>query len=80
MHQPRAVYILEKDAFSKIYGPTKQAEIASLVKVIAPAQNASDIATLPDLLEQAEIILSGWDAPVLDARLLAQAPHLQAFF
>jgi phosphoglycerate dehydrogenase-like enzyme len=80
MRPPKALFILDPDALHKIYGPDEQAEIASLVDVIAPPQSARTIAERPDLLRDVEILFSGWGAPTLDAAFLDRAPNLRAIF
>ncbi|HUX87685.1 MAG TPA: hydroxyacid dehydrogenase [Chloroflexota bacterium] len=76
----KALYILRPDRFELIYGPEERAEIATLVDVYAPAQSAESVKANPAVLADAEVILSGWGAPVLDAEFLAAAPKLKAFF
>ncbi|NJN84845.1 MAG: hydroxyacid dehydrogenase [Caldilineaceae bacterium] len=76
----RALYVLNSEAYRNIYGPTEQAEIADLVELIGAPQTAQSIHDQPELLAQAEIILSGWGMPKLDADFLAAAPNLKAVF
>lgn len=76
----KALYILDKRAFSLIYGPDEQREITELVDIIGEPQTRKSILDRPELLQDVEIILSGWGAPVLDAGFLSAAPNLQAVF
>lgn len=76
----KALYILRPDRYELIYGPEERAEIDTLVDVYAPAQSADSVKANPGILADAEVILSGWGAPVLDAEFLAAAPKLKAFF
>jgi phosphoglycerate dehydrogenase-like enzyme len=76
----KALYILNSDAFERIYGPPEQAEVARLVEVIGPPQTAETIRQNLDRLAEVEIILSGWGAPRLDEALLEAAPNLKAIF
>jgi phosphoglycerate dehydrogenase-like enzyme len=78
MAKPKALYILSSRDL--IYGSPEQAEIATLVDVIAPPQRADILDTGPALLAEVEIILSGWGAPTLDEAFLQAAPKLGAFF
>ncbi len=80
MDAPNALYILSSNAFTKIYGPEEQMEIASLCNLYATPQTAESIAENPELLYDVEIIFSGWGAPQMDAKFLAAAPHLKAVF
>lgn len=76
----KALYILNVDAFERIYGQPERDEIAQLVDLVAPPQTAASIAEKPELLSDVEIILSGWGAPKMDAALLEAAPNLRAVF
>jgi len=76
----KALYVLKPHAFHMIYGPDEQAEISRLVQVIAPPQTSESIMTRPDLLEQVEVIFSGWGAPLMDKNFLARTPNLKAVF
>ncbi|HLH75129.1 MAG TPA: hydroxyacid dehydrogenase [Chloroflexota bacterium] len=76
----KALYILRSDRFELVYGPEERAEIDKLVDVYAPPQSAESVRGNPRILADAEVILSGWGAPVLDAAFLAAAPKLKAFF
>ncbi|QIN84994.1 glycerate dehydrogenase [Rubrobacter tropicus] len=51
-----------------------------MVDVYAPPQTAESVAEDPGLLAGAEVILSGWGAPVMDAAFLKAAPGLEAVF
>ena len=63
-----------------IYGPAEQAAIAGLVDVLGEPLDAATCRQQPDLLGQADVIFSGWGAPVMDADFLAAAPRLRAVF
>ncbi|HEY8744097.1 MAG TPA: hydroxyacid dehydrogenase [Chloroflexota bacterium] len=78
--QQKALYLLNSSAYDQIYGPGERAEIAALVDVFAPPQTSESIRSDPAVLWEAEIILSGWGMPPVDAEFLAQAPQLRAIF
>jgi phosphoglycerate dehydrogenase-like enzyme len=80
MRIPKALYILDADAFPRVYGAAERADVARQVEVSAPPQTAKSIRARPDLLADVEVILSGWGGPVLDAAFLDAAPRLEAFF
>jgi phosphoglycerate dehydrogenase-like enzyme len=75
----KALYILDSGAFERIYRPPERAEIEKLVDVYAPPQTRESIDTNPAVLRDAEVILSGWGAPVLNQAFLTAAPKLRAF-
>lgn len=76
----KALYILADWAFEKIYGPDERRDIAALVNMSALPQTPEKIQADLSLLNEVEIIFSGWGGPRLDAAFLDAAPRLQAFF
>ncbi|MEZ4870600.1 MAG: hydroxyacid dehydrogenase [Caldilineaceae bacterium] len=76
----KALFLLHADAYEKIYSLAQRAEIAQMVQLVAPPQNAQSIATNPALLQEVEIIFSGWGMPRMDERFLAAAPNLKIVF
>ncbi len=76
----KALFILSDHAFPLIYGPEEQKEISRLVDVIAPPQTATSVWDAPNLLEEVEIIFSGWGAPRMDEEFLKNTPNLKAVF
>ena len=74
----KGLFILGRPFYEMIYGPAERADIDAQVTIIAPPQTADSID--PALLAQADVIFSGWGAPVLDAAFMAAAPNLKAFF
>ena len=69
---------MEPGSWSRIYGPEQQAQIARMVEVLAPALSPHEARQRPDLLQQMDILLSGWGGPVLDKNFLELAPKLKA--
>jgi len=74
---PRALYLLDAEAFQKIYGEEERAAVAGLADVYVPPQTADSAAKNPDVLAEVEVILSGWGAPAMDAAFLEAAPNLR---
>jgi len=75
---PRALYILDGEAFEKIYGEEERDSVAELADVYAPPQTRASVSKNPGVLTEAEVILSGWGTPTMDAAFLAAAPNLRA--
>ena len=75
---PKALYLLDSEAFQKIYGDEERAAVAELADVYAPQQTGKSVAKDPGVLAEAEVILSGWGAPAMDAAFLDAAPNLRA--
>lgn len=80
MSQPKGLFLLNLDAFEKIYGVEQLRQINLLVSVTAAPQTAAMIQSNPSLLTDVEIIFSGWGCPQLTAELLLNAPKLKAVF
>jgi phosphoglycerate dehydrogenase-like enzyme len=74
---PKALYLLDSDAFEKIYGEEERAAVAGLADVYAPPQTGNSVAKNPNVLAEAEVILSGWGAPAMDGAFLEAAPNLR---
>jgi phosphoglycerate dehydrogenase-like enzyme len=74
---PKALYLLDSEAFEKIYGDEERAAVAELADVYAPPQTADSVAKDPGVLAGVEVILSGWGAPAMDAAFLEAAPDLR---
>jgi phosphoglycerate dehydrogenase-like enzyme len=80
MKRPKGLYILETRSFSRVYGPEEQRDIAKHVDMFAGPQTRESIRAQPGLLAEAEVIFSGWGAPLMDEAFLAAAPRLRAVF
>ena len=77
---PKGLYVLGAESYEKIYGPAEREDIARLVDIYAPPQTRQSVAENPEILRDAELIFSGWGAPVMDEQFLAAAPQLKAVF
>jgi phosphoglycerate dehydrogenase-like enzyme len=75
---PKALYLLDSEAFQKIYGDEERAAVAELADVYAPQQTGKSVAKNPEVLAEVEVILSGWGAPAIDGAFLEAAPNLRA--
>jgi phosphoglycerate dehydrogenase-like enzyme len=75
---PKALYVLDGEAYEKIYGEEEREAVAELADVYAPLQTQDSVAKNPRVLAEAEVILSGWGAPTMDDAFLAAAPNLRA--
>lgn len=80
MSKPKGLFLLNRDAYERIYGPDERTAIETLVELYAPPQTAQSIQANPPILAQTELIFSGWGMVVMDAAFLAAAPNLQAVF
>jgi phosphoglycerate dehydrogenase-like enzyme len=78
--KPNALFLAPPDVVERIYGPQQRQQIESLVNLRSPPLPVEETLARQDLLEQVEVIFSGWGAPKLDEPTLARMPRLRAFF
>lgn len=76
----KAIYLLNENKADNIYGPKERAEIESMVEIVGEPQTAQSIKNNWSLLEEVEVIFSGWGMHPLDEEFLSHAPNLQAVF
>ena len=76
----KAVYIMNPGEWHRVYPAAVHAELAGMVDFLAPVLSPAQALARTDLLEEAEILLSGWGGPVLNQEFLDLAPKLQAVF
>lgn len=79
-NRPKGLFLLNADAYPKIYGPAERADIEQLVHLYAPPQTAQSLQANPAVLREAEMIFSGWGMPVMDESFLVAAPNLKIVF
>ncbi|MAS38031.1 MAG: glycerate dehydrogenase [Anaerolineaceae bacterium] len=76
----KGLFILGANNYERIYGPAEQRDIRQLVDIYAPPQTPDDVKANPAILQDADVIFSGWGGPRMDADFLAAAPNLKAVF
>jgi phosphoglycerate dehydrogenase-like enzyme len=76
----KGLYLLDKHAFELIYPPEIRQQIENLVEIDSLPQTSVSILESPTILEEVELIFSGWGCPVMTEELLAYAPNLKAVF
>jgi len=77
---PKALFILDAASVDVIYGPQDRSQLDQLADIYAPPQTRESIAANPELLADAEVIFSGWGAPLMNEAFLQAAPNLRAVF
>ncbi|MFC8074907.1 hydroxyacid dehydrogenase [Streptomyces sp. NPDC057307] len=70
-----AIYAMDPARFDDVYGPEERAAVERYVTVPGPNRSADRLR--PDQLATAQVLITGWGAPRLDAGLLASAPRLE---
>ena len=56
----KAIYCLDSVSYDLIYGPEERTVISQWVDVVNPVFTAQEIMKDPQLLEDVELIFSGW--------------------
>lgn len=74
----KALFVL--DDFDTIYSEETVNLIKEVVDVYAGPLSCADIEKNPDILNECEIIFSGWGAPKMDETFLNHAPKLEYVF
>jgi phosphoglycerate dehydrogenase-like enzyme len=76
----KGIYIIDERFFHNIYGPRQRDRIDSLVDIYAPPQTTETVAANPNILNDADVIISGWHMPVMDRQFFEYASNLKAVF
>jgi phosphoglycerate dehydrogenase-like enzyme len=76
----KGLFVLGEEHFENIYKSNTKAAIASLVNIYGPLQTQDSLAKNNSILEDADIIFSGWGMATMDKAFLDAAPNLKAVF
>ncbi len=76
----KGLFLLDSESYAMIYGPDERRIANDRLEWTAAPQTRSSIAADPTPLRDAQIILSGWGCPYMDAAFLDGAPQLEAVF
>ncbi len=76
----RAVYFLGKEYFNQVYSASDRAKITNLCEVIGPVVTPENWHSHEEILNQAEIIFSGWGMTRIDEEMLACFTRVEAIF
>ena len=76
----KGIFLLDEYAYNRIYGPEERQQIQELVDLVQPVQTRQTIAQDPAVLQDVEVIFSGWGCPQFTEEFLNQAPKLKAVF
>ena len=64
---------MDSESLNLIYGPEDRRQLEELADFYAPAQTRESIVANPEVLAEAEVIFSGWGAPVMNEEFLEAA-------
>ncbi len=76
----KGLFVLADDSYDVIYGEPERAEISKYVDIYAPQLNTQRLLADLSVLEDAEVIFSGWGCPAITDEVLDAAPNLKAIF
>src|SRR5699024_33956 len=76
----KGLYILNDRSYKLIYGKDERRDIEQMVDIYAPAQTQESIKDNSALLNEVQVIFSGWGGPLMDKQFLDEAPNLKAVF
>lgn len=78
--RPKAIFALDPASLDVIYSDQDKEKLAEIADFYAPPQSIDTIKEDPSVLAEAEVIFSGWGAPVMDDAFMAAAKNLKAVF
>jgi len=76
----KGLYIMMDRVFDSVYSKETREEIERYYDILSEPLTAENCMDHPELLEQVDVIFSGWGAPVFDEVFLDKAPNLEAIF
>lgn len=76
----KGLFLLDPGPYDMIYPEEERSQIRQLVDIYAPLQTSEMVAHDPSILDEAEVIFSGWGCPTFTERLLNAAPWLKIIF
>jgi len=76
----KGLYSLDTEIFDLVYGPEQREWIARHVTMIAPPMTGESLMRDRDLLNEVEVIFSGWGGPRFDERFFDLTPNMRAVF
>ncbi|UOQ46572.1 hydroxyacid dehydrogenase [Gracilibacillus caseinilyticus] len=76
----KGLYIMNQDTFELVYPESVRREIGALADIYRSPMTSQQMKEDLSVLNEAEVIFSGWGGPRLDHSLIQAAPNLKAFF
>lgn len=77
--KPRAAFLMRsRELRDALFSPPMQQELGQLLTLAPDVINDLSAPGAQSVLEQTEVLLTGWGAPALDDEQLARMPHLRA--
>ena len=80
MKRLKGLFILDRAAYEMVYAPQAADEISGRVELVGEPQTRISIDDHPQLLDEIDVLFSGWGAPRVDKAFLSAAPKLKVIF
>ncbi len=78
--RPDALIVMDAGQLDNVFPSSVRSRVAACAELLAPPMSAAQLTASPGLLREAEVLLTGWGVPRMDASFLASAPKLRAVF
>ncbi|KKI90058.1 glycerate dehydrogenase [Bacillus sp. SA1-12] len=76
----KGLFIMNQESFEFVYPEHIRTQMAELADIYAPPLTCEMVNKNPSILQNAEVIFSGWGGPRLDQAFLDAAPNLKVLF
>src|SRR5690625_278619 len=76
----KCLFVMTKGFVDLVYPADIRKEILQQAKEVAPPMSAEELYANKEILQDVEVIFSGWGGPTFDQKLLEAAPQLKAIF
>jgi phosphoglycerate dehydrogenase-like enzyme len=80
LNKPKGLFALEAPFFDLVYGGENLRHLQSIVDIAGPSLSREQIHEQPEVLQDVELLFSGWGAPAFNQSFLTAAPRLRAVF
>ncbi|MCC6683009.1 MAG: hydroxyacid dehydrogenase [Phycisphaeraceae bacterium] len=75
----RGLFVEGERGFNQIWAGPELEEVGRLIDIYAPRQEQAVARAQPQVLHDMDVLLSGWEPPLLDEQFLDAAPNLKLF-
>jgi len=76
----KGLYIMDKELFERVYTEETREKINTYIDILGPVLSKDEIGEDTGLLNQVDVIFSGWGGPVFDREFLDATPNLKVIF
>ncbi len=80
LERPKSIVLMNPERLHEVYGPRELEQINEISELVSAPASKGDTLTLPERLEEVEIIFGGWGMPELTQSFLEKVPNLRGVF